>query len=444
MKKKVVKFGGSSLADSNQILKVKDILLSDSDRRYCVVSAAGKRNNDDDKVTDLLISLYENRSDEEKSQEIFSKIKDRYQSIVTELNVNIDLDTELDKIYKESNNKKVVDYLASRGEYLSAKVLSAYLDAAFLDTQNVIIFNENKKVNYELTYENINKAISKLESENKLIVIPGFYGSTKDGEIVTFSRGGSDITGALVARAVNADIYENWTDVSGVLFEDPRLVDNPSVIEYITYTELRELSYMGASVLHEETVYPVSKVGIPINILNTNRPSDKGTMIVSNIPSIIKRNTVTGIAGKKGFTSILLQKALMNEEIGFLARLLKIFEKENISVEHCPTGIDTISIVVRTELLNKKRQDILDEIKKELNPDVLSIEDNISIIAIVGEGMVYSKEITADVFTILKDALVMVKMIDQGSSGINIIIGVSDHDYEKAMKSLSRLQDIKN
>lgn len=446
MKKTVVKFGGSSLADSNQIIKVKDIISSSESRKYCVVSAAGKRNSADDKITDLLISLYKNRDDKSKQEEIFTKIKDRFDGIVSDLNIDFDVDKELTEMVATSKSKNTVDYLASRGEYFSAKILSIYMNAKFLDMQNVITFDDNKKVNYELTYENISREINRIEKDfpDKKIIMPGFYGSTRDGEVVTFSRGGSDITGALVARAINADLYENWTDVSGVLFEDPRLVENPAIIDYITYTELREMSYMGASVLHEETVYPVSKVGIPINILNTNRPTDKGTMIVSSIPSIIKRRTVTGIAGRKGFTSILLQKALMNEEIGFLARLLNIFDKEKISVEHCPTGIDTISVVVRSELLNEKRQEILDQIKKDLNPDVLSVEDNISIIAIVGEGMVYSNDVTAEVFAILRDAKVAVKMIDQGSSGINIIIGVSDNDYEKAMKSLSKLQSINN
>ena len=255
--------------------------------------------------------------------------------------------------------------------------------------------------------------------------------------------GGSDITGAIVARAVEADIYENWTDVSGVMFEDPRVVEIVPTIEYITYTELRELSYMGANVLHEETVYPVSKVGIPINILNTNSPRDKGTMIMHSIPSIVKRRVVTGIAGKKGFTSILLQKTLMNEEVGFVARLLRIFEKEKISVEHCPTGIDTISIVVRSELLKEKEDIILDEIKKELKPEVLNVEEGLSIIAIVGEGMVYHKEITFEIFKCLHEANIGVKMIDLGSSGINVIIGVNDSDYEKTLIALKVLSDVK-
>lgn len=445
MKKIVTKFGGSSLADASQIKKVKDILFSSEDRRYCVVSASGKRNKDDDKITDLLISLHNNKNDSKRQKEIFEKIKSRYVDIIKNLGISYDIAKELDYILSESKNKTTRDYLASRGEYLSAKILSMYFDATFLDMQGLIIFDDDKRIEYETSFKNIKNAIEKIEKENlnKKIIIPGFYGSTKDGEIVTFSRGGSDITGAIVARAVEANLYENWTDVSGVMFEDPRVVDSAPTIEYVTYTELRELSYMGANVLHEETVYPVSKVGIPINILNTNSPSDKGTMIMANIPSIVKRRVVTGIAGKKGFTSILLQKTLMNEEVGFVARLLRIFEKAKISVEHCPTGIDTISIIVRSELLKEKENEVIEEIKKEMKPDVLNVEEGLSIIAIVGEGMVYHKEITYEIFKCMHDANIGVKMIDLGSSGINVIIGVNDSDYEKTLVTLKNLSNIK-
>ncbi|MBP3201429.1 MAG: aspartate kinase [Lachnospiraceae bacterium] len=445
MKKIVAKFGGSSLADANQIRKVKEILFANDDRKYCVVSASGKRNKDDDKITDLLISLYNYRDDEDKQKKVFESIKSRYIDIVSNLKITYDIESELDKILLESKNKNTKDYLASRGEYLSAKILSLFFDGIFLDMSGLIIFDDNNKVDYELSFKNIKSAIENIEakSPDKKIIIPGFYGSNSANEIVTFSRGGSDITGAIVARAVEATLYENWTDVSGVMFEDPRVVKDPPNIEYITYTELRELSYMGANVLHEETVYPVSKVGIPINILNTNVPNDKGTMIMSSIPSIVKRRVVTGIAGKKGFTSILLQKTLMNEEVGFVARLLKIFEKEKISVEHCPTGIDTISIIVRTELLKAKENIILDEIKKEMKPDVLNVEDGLSIIAIVGEGMVYHKEITYEIFKCLHEENIGVKMIDLGSSGINVIIGVNDSDYEKTLMALKNLSSIK-
>lgn len=440
---KVVKFGGSSLASAAQIKKAKNILYSDDTRKYCIASASGKRDKDDEKITDLLINLHKNINNDIVAKEIYNKIKDRYIKIVEELNITYDIEKELDYIFKKAKTENL-DFVASRGEYLTAKILSIYCNEPFLDMQNVIIFNDDKKVNYDLTYANIKKEIENIEkiNANAKIIIPGFYGSNINGDIITFSRGGSDITGSLVARALNANLYENWTDVSGVLFVDPRIVENPKVVEYISYTELRELSYMGANVLHEEAVYPVSKVGIPINILNTNVPTDKGTMIVSNIPSIIKRNAVTGIAGKKGFTSILIQKALMNEEIGYLAKLLNIFDNEKISVEHCPTGIDTVSVIVRTDFLNDKKDKIINTIKKELSPDVLSVEDNMAIIAIVGEGMKYSNVITKNIFNILADKLIPIKMIDQGSSGINIIIGIGDNDYEKALAALSELQNV--
>ncbi|MBR1453957.1 MAG: aspartate kinase [Lachnospiraceae bacterium] len=440
---KVVKFGGSSLASATQIKKAKNILYSDDTRKYCIASASGKRDKDDEKITDLLINLHKNINNDIVAKEIYNKIKDRYIKIVEELNITYDIEKELDYIFKKAKTENL-DFVASRGEYLTAKILSIYCNEPFLDMQNVIIFNDDKKVNYDLTYANIKKEIENIEkiNANAKIIIPGFYGSNINGDIITFSRGGSDITGSLVARALNANLYENWTDVSGVLFVDPRIVENPKVVEYISYTELRELSYMGANVLHEEAVYPVSKVGIPINILNTNVPTDKGTMIVSNIPSIIKRNAVTGIAGKKGFTSILIQKALMNEEIGYLAKLLNIFDNEKISVEHCPTGIDTVSVIVRTDFLNDKKDKIINTIKKELSPDVLSVEDNMAIIAIVGEGMKYSNVITKNIFNILADKLIPIKMIDQGSSGINIIIGIGDNDYEKALAALSELQNL--
>lgn len=441
MEAKVVKFGGSSVADASQIKKVKDILYSEENRKYCIVSAAGKRNKDDDKITDLLISAFDYRNNDNKLNEILDKVYNRYKSIIVDLNLSFDIDKEIENIKKMSKIVDRVDFLASRGEYLSAKIISLYVDGVFLDMENQIIFNDDRKVNYELSYQNIKREIDKIEKANKdtKIIIPGFYGSDKNGNIVVFSRGGSDITGALVARAMGVTIYENWTDVSGVMFEDPRLVKDAKPIEYITYAELRELSYMGASVLHEETLYPVSKANIPVHILNTNKPSDKGTMIVSTIPIDIKRNIITGIAGKQGFTSILLHKALMNEEIGFLARLLNIFDKKRISVEHCPTGIDTISLIVSSNLLDGKLDQILNEIKNDLNPDELIIENNLSVIAIVGEGLHKSKDIVAKVFDIFRSEGILIRMIDYGSSGNNIIVAVANDDYEKTMIALNSL-----
>lgn len=439
--KKVVKFGGTSLANATQIKKVANILNADKDRNIIIVSAPGKRDSGDTKITDLLISLYEKINNEKEVNSIFSTIKDRYVKIIEELNIDNSFKSEfieeLDKILEISKTKQTKDFLASRGEYLNAKIIAKFLDAHFLDAQNLIIFKSNKKLNYELTYENLKREIENLikVDSSKKIVIPGFYGSFENGEIVTFSRGGSDITGSLVARAISASLYENWTDVSGVLFTDPRIVKNPSPIEYITYTELRELSYMGASVLHEDAIHPVSKIGIPINILNTNSPSDKGTMIVGKIPPNVKRKVVTGVAGKNGFYSILLEKELMNEEVGFLANVLNIFKDENISVEHIPTGIDTLSVVVRKEnVVNKEK--LLDKIKNTLSLDNIKLEEEIALIAVVGEGIANEKYITRDIFDALYEEDIRVRMIDQDASGINIIIGIYEKDYERAIKKL--------
>lgn len=442
MGKIVAKFGGSSLADASQIKKVKDIILSNADRRYIVVSAAGKRNKADTKITDLLINYHKNKDNKNELEIIKNKLRERYTDIVNGLQIDFDVDKELNDIFDKEENEVRADYIVSRGEFLSARMISLYLGATFLDMQDKIIFNDNNKVDNELTYKNIKTAIDKLDNSNRIIVIPGFYGSNRNGDIVTFSRGGSDITGAIVARAINADVYENWTDVSGVMFSDPRIANEAKPIEYITYIELRELSYMGATVLHEETIYPVSKVGIPIHILNTNFPDDAGTVIVSKLPSGVKRRVVTGIAGKKGFSAILLHKALMNDEIGYLARLLNIFDRENIPMEHCPTSIDSVSIVLESIHLNGRKDKILNSIREELVPDTLKIEENISLIAIVGEDIAHRIDVIMKIFKVLSDANIIVKMIDQCPSGMNVIIGVSDSDYEKTIKALCTLQDI--
>ena len=438
MNKVVVKFGGSSLADSNQIKKVESIINEKVERKYVITSAPGKRNKEDEKITDLLIKLDMELKSNVDYTATLEKINDRYISIVSELQIDFNVEEEIYEIINIAKTKTTRDFLISRGEYLSAKILSKYVDGVFLDMANVIIFNDDKKLDYELTYENIKNEISKIEKNNpdKKIIIPGFYGTYKNGEVVTFSRGGSDITGSLIAHAINAKIYENWTDVSGVLFTDPRIVENPNQIEYITYTELRELSYMGASVLHEDAIYPVSQVGIPINILNTNKPTDKGTMIVSNIPTIVRRKHVTGLAGKKGFSSILLSKQLMNEEVGFLYRIFKIFYEENISVEHAPTGIDTVSVILKTEDIQDKELKLIDRLKNELELDNITIDHNIALIAVVGEGMSYSKEVTSGIFEALYKNDIQVKMIDQGSSGINVIIGIDEEYYEDAIRAL--------
>ena len=428
------KFGGTSLADASQIRKVAQIIKSNPQRKFVVASAPGKRFSDDIKVTDLLYSCYSEFARGNDYSEVLAKIKERYASIITELGISFDIGAEIDAIEQELRTYPPADYLASRGEYINSKIIAEFLGWPFVDAAEVIFFNENGFFDGEKTFMTVNARLRDLPNA----VIPGFYGSMPDGKIHTFSRGGSDVTGSIVARSVNADVYENWTDVSGMLSADPRIVDSPRPIEYITYTELRELSYMGASVLHEDAVFPVRKAGIPINIRNTNRPDDNGTLIAASLPSDVKRTPVTGIAGRKGFTSIRVERSQMNGQTGFGARLLYIFSRNGIPFEHCPTGIDTISVVVNSSMFDAKRDEILREIKNELAPDFITIEKNLAVIAVVGEGMVSVKGVAAKIFGSLADAGVNVRMIDQGSDELNIIIGVDESDYESAVKALYR------
>lgn len=426
------KFGGTSLADASQIRKVADIIKANPDRKYVVVSAPGKRFSTDIKVTDLLYSCYSEFAKGDEYSGTLAKIKARYAEIVSELGVKFDVGAEIERIEDELRRYPPADYLASRGEYLNAKIIAEFLGWTFVDAAEVIFFDDNGNFDGERTY----MAMSAKLRDIPRAVIPGFYGSTPDGRVRTFSRGGSDITGAIVARSTQSDIYENWTDVSGMLSADPRIVDRPRPIANITYTELRELSYMGASVLHEDAVFPVRKAGIPINIRNTNSPEDKGTLIAASIPADVKRSPVTGIAGRKGFISIRVEKSQMNGETGFGARLLYIFARNGVPFEHCPTGIDTISVVVSSSAFDSKREEILREIKNELSPDFITIEKNLAVIAVVGEGMVSARGTAAKIFGALADAGVNIRMIDQGSDELNIIVGVDDSDYETSIKAL--------
>ena len=426
------KFGGTSLADASQIRKVAEIIKANPERKYVVASAPGKRFSDDIKVTDLLYSCYSEFSKGNEYSGILAKIKARYSDIVSELGINFDITAEIEAIEDELRRYPPVDYLASRGEYLNSKIIAQFLGWPFVDAAEAIFFDDAGIFEDSKTYQALGEKLRALPCA----IIPGFYGSTPDGQIKTFSRGGSDITGSIVARSVNADLYENWTDVSGMLSADPRIVDRPKPIEYITYTELRELSYMGASVLHEDAVFPVRTAGIPVNIRNTNSPDDNGTLIAASIPHDVKRNNVTGIAGRKGFTSIRVEKSQMNGQTGFGARLLYIFSRNGVPFEHCPTGIDTISVVVSSSAFDAKRDDILREIKNELSPDFITIEKNLAAIAVVGEGMISVKGMAAKVFTSLAEAGVNIRMIDQGSDELNIIIGVDESDYEKSIRAL--------
>ncbi len=429
--KKVVKFGGSSLASAEQFKKVGDIIRKDPSRRYVVPSAPGKRFSDDTKVTDMLYSCYAAAVKEKKFTELLDKIKERYQEIIDGLGLDFSLDEDFDIIRVNFSKKIGRDYAASRGEYLNGKVMAAYLGFEFVDAAEVIRFNDDGTFNDALTNELLSARLADMENA----VIPGFYGAKEDGTVVTFSRGGSDVSGSLVALAVNADLYENWTDVSGFLIADPRIVKNPKSIETITYKELRELSYMGASVLHEDAIFPVRKAGIPINIKNTNAPQDKGTLIVEGTCRQSKY-TITGIAGTDGFVSITIEKAMMNSEIGFCRKVLQVFEENNVSIEHMPSGIDTMTIFVHKDVFEEKEQKILAEIHKAVNPDHIELESDLALIAIVGRGMKSTRGTAGRIFSALAHAHINVKMIDQGSSELNIIVGVRHDDFKNAIRAL--------
>lgn len=435
MGNKAVKFGGSSLADAGQFRKVYDIIKSDPKRKYVVPSAPGKRFSYDIKITDMLYKCCESAGSGLDFTDDFQKIKDRYNGIIADLGINMSLDDEFDTIVRELKSRPAKDYAGSRGEYLNGKILAKYLDYNFVDAADVIIFDTKGTLLLDETVKAVRQKLRNLDNA----VIPGFYGRTTEGVIKTFSRGGSDVTGAIIANAVNAEIYENWTDVSGFLVADPRIVENPDVIETITYRELRELAYMGASVLHEDAIFPVRSAGIPINIRNTNRPEDAGTMIVSNDYDFSKESlghTITGIAGKKGFSTINIEKAMMNNELGFGMKVLNILYNNGISFEHMPSGIDTMSITVDSAKLAPVRDKVLAEIRKEVNPDHLEIEDGIAILAVVGRRMKNTRGTVARVFASMAHARINVKLIDQGSSELNVIIGVSENDFAEAVRRI--------
>lgn len=433
--KKVVKFGGSSLASAEQFRKAGSIIRNDSSRRYVVPSAPGKRNPDDTKVTDLLYQCYKQAilhdDSEQDFEELLGAIKDRYREIIEGLKLEISLDEEFRTIRENFTKKAGRAYAASRGEYLNGIIMAAYLGYEFIDAAEVIRFDENKEFDAERTNDILTERLK--DTENA--VIPGFYGAMESGKIVTFSRGGSDITGSLVARAVQADTYENWTDVSGFLIADPRIIPNARSIEVITYRELRELSYMGATVLHEDAIFPVKKAGIPINIRNTNQPEDKGTLIVEATCQK-PRFIITGVTGKKDFASVTVEKAMMNSEVGFCKKVLEVFEKNNVSIEHMPSGIDTMTIIVHQDEFQEKEQKVLAGIHRAVEPDLLELESDIALIAVVGRGMKATRGTSGRIFSALSHANVNVKMIDQGSSELNIIIGVRNHDFEEAIKAI--------
>ena len=430
--KKVVKFGGSSLASAEQFKKVGKIIHADDSRVYVVPSAPGKRFDGDTKVTDMLLHAYQTASEGNDVDEELKAIKARYDEIITGLELkDFSLDDDFAEIKKNLAENPQSDYAASRGEYLNGKVMAAYLGIPFIDSAEVIFFNEEGNLNDYKTYKRLTERLA----QNERAVIPGFYGMGKDGNVKTFSRGGSDVTGSIVARASRADVYENWTDVSGFLVADPRIVPDPKPIKYITYRELRELSYMGASVLHEDAIFPVRSCGIPINIKNTNAPEDAGTWIVES--TCQKQDyVVTGIAGKKDFCTIFITKAMMNSEIGFGRKVLQAFEENNISFEHMPSGIDTMTIVVHADEFIDKEQSVVSAIHRLAEPDSVEIESGLALIAVVGRGMKDSRGTSARVFKALAKENINVKMIDQGSSELNIIVGVRNCYFKAAIKAI--------
>lgn len=428
---KVAKFGGTSLASAKQFSKVKDILVEDDERVIVVPSAPGKRFSEDVKVTDMLINCYQMAAEGKDFKQQIDDIAKRFNDIKNELGIEIDIESELQIIADDIKSGTTEDYIKSRGEFLSGKMLAKYLGWKFVDPADVIIFKDATNLDNDATYKNIKKACGSQKT-----VLPGFFGADESGNIITFSRGGSDITGSLAAAAINADVYENWTDVSGFFMADPRIVENVRHIEEISYEELRELSYMGAGVLHENAIFPVRAKGIPINIKNTNSPQDKGTLIVPAAKLKKHDLPITGIAGKCGFSAIHIKKASMNSELGFGRRILSVLEDHDISFEHMPTGIDTISIIVADEYLEGKREAIIEDVKNSVEPDFIEIMSDLALVATCGYNMVQHLGTAAKLFTALADSGINVKMIDQGSSELNIIVGINSCDYEKAVKAI--------
>ena len=426
---KVVKFGGSSLADAEQFRKVAAIVKADPDRHFVVASAPGKRYSGDTKVTDMLYRCFEMVQNRQDITEYYEQISDRYNAIIRDLGLNFDISGELDYIRNAILHHSGRDFAASRGEYLNSLILAKFLGFDFIDAESVVFFRENGTYDDEKTNEELSAELKK----HKYAVIPGFYGVMPNGTIKTFSRGGSDITGSIVARAANAELYENWTDVSGCLMADPRIVDNPKPIKTITYSELRELSYMGASVLHEDAIFPVRYAGIPINIRNTNEPEAPGTMIVSKTSEYDSEMIITGIAGKTGFSVITVEKDMMNSEIGFGRKILDVLEDNDMPFEHLPSGVDTMSVVVGTSYLEQRRERVIASIQKRVRPDNIVIEDGLALLAVVGRGMVKAKGTAVRVFSAISKADINIRMIDQGSSELNIIVGVEDRDLNRAL-----------
>ncbi len=427
----VCKFGGSSVADHRQFLKIKDIVQANPKRKVVVPSAPGKRHANEAKLTDLLYLCHDMARKKLDMDAPFSLLRDRYLEIEANLRLHAGMAEALETLRREIEAGASRDFTASRGEYLCGLLMAKFLDAEFIDPQTCVFFDGSGRIDSK-TYAALG---GRLSDPGRLYVMPGFYGADHKGHVKTFSRGGSDISGAVAARAADAELYENWTDVSGLLMADPRVVENPHSLDEVSYREIRELSYMGAGVFHDEAIAPVREVGIPINIRNTNRPADPGTLIVAKLPAVTKYD-IAGIAGKKNFSMFSLEKNMMNKEVGFARRVLGIFETHGVSIEHCPTSIDSMSVVASSEEISDKTEAVLEELRRVLEPDTLDVEHDLSLIAVVGEGMSHQVGMSAKVFIALRDAGVNVRIIDQGASELNIIIGVANGDYEKAIRAI--------
>ena len=432
----VTKFGGTSVADAAQFRKIKEIVSSNPERRFIVVSAPGKRFPEDEKVTDLLLDCYEKASAGESFADEFEQIRMRFRDIIDGLKMDFPLDEELEVLGQSLADDPQRDYTASRGEYLTAKIMSKYLGFTFVDPAWCICFDENGQLNTPMTSRTMRASLLPLNRA----VIAGFYGADMIGTIHTFERGGSDITGSLAACAVNADLYENWTDVSGLYAADPRIVEDPETVSYMSYRELRTLSYMGASVLHSDAVLSASELEIPINIRNTNKPDDPGTMIVRHLPKGVTKNPVTGVSGRKGMSLIQIEKVMVSDGSGFSALMLDILKERALPFEYCLTGIDSITLVIRTDLLDSCKEDLFEEIRQKLNPDFLSLRDNLSLIAVTGEKATESSDANVRVLETLTEEGIEISTINQGAGKLNLLIGVPEDRYEDAIRAIYRFR----
>lgn len=429
----VAKFGGSSLADAAHFHMVKDILALEPRRRYVVVSAPGKRSDTDQKITDLLLTCHNKAQRGASFDAEFALVTERYQDIARELEIDDHIiDSELMEVKSALQTGASISYVASRGEYLCAKLFAKWMNLPFVDAKDIVRFDSLGKLNQAATLRLIKDALKK----HRKAVIPGFYGADEESNICTFTRGGSDVSGALVAAALDADLYENWTDVTGFRSADPRIIEDASYISSLTYRELRELSYMGASVMHEDAVFPVRNAGIPTSIRNTANPHHPGTMIVHSLRQIGKLPAVTGIAGKRGFTTIILEKMKMNDEIGFGRKVLSVLEKHRVNFEHLPTGIDALCVMVNTETLNSKREVIMEEIEDAVHPDAISVQEGIALVACVGAGLFKLHGTIARLFTAVAEQGITIRTMFQAPSELSIIIGVDEHHLEAAIKAI--------